>query len=245
MWRTALKPKWVGVFLLAGGVSILFVFLGQWQLERAVGQAAVVERDTERVVPLSHVAVPQRIITSDASGRLVSVFCNFSEGDDIVIQDRQMPSGSGEWLIRHCVTPEDHSLAVAAGFIERGLISGATAVESGRFVGRYVPTESPQQSNFTDGENSSVAVADLINRWSVVGPVYGGYLVLVEALPGLSTIVTEPPQPETRLSILNLFYAAQWAIFAMFSLFIWWRLVRDDWEASMQPVSARASKLNT
>ncbi len=243
MWRTALKPKWLGVLVLAATASGLFAFLGQWQFDRAIRQAIVVERDTETVVPLRDVAEPQSVITSDAAGRLVSVFCNYVDGDDIVIRDRKMPSGSGDWLIRHCQTLEGHSLAVAAGFVEKGDVPVIAAVDSGRFVGRYVPTESPQQSNFMAGQNSSVAVADLINQWSEVGPVYGGYVVLAEALPGLTTIVTAAPQPDTRLNILNLFYSAQWIIFAVFSLFIWWRLVRDEWEASLQSVSVKSSKL--
>jgi hypothetical protein len=27
-----------------------------------------------------------------------------------------------------------------------------------------------------------------------------------------------------------VFYAAEWVIFAGFAVFLWWRLVRDEWE---------------
>jgi hypothetical protein len=37
-----------------------------------------------------------------------------------------------------------------------------------------------------------------------------------------------PPEPGTGLAWRNLSYALQWWAFALFGLFFWWRLVRDD-----------------
>jgi len=33
---------------------------------------------------------------------------------------------------------------------------------------------------------------------------------------------------------LNLFYAAEWVVFAGFALFIWWRLVKDDYRRGLE-----------
>jgi hypothetical protein len=39
---------------------------------------------------------------------------------------------------------------------------------------------------------------------------------------------------------LNLFYAMQWVIFGVFALYLWWRLVRDEWEREAENPPTRA-----
>jgi hypothetical protein len=112
-------------------------------------------------------------------------------------------------------------------------------------VGRYVPTESPQQSDFQAGAREAVAVAELLNLWAEPGPVYGGYVVLESAPEPLDTIVALPPVIDRDLNILNLFYAAQWAIFALFALYFWFRLVKDVWERELEEAAAASPKLVT
>jgi cytochrome oxidase assembly protein ShyY1 len=240
VWRIARRPKWIGALFLALGVAGIFGLLGQWQLDRSIEQATVLERDTETVVPLNSVAIPQSVTTSVASGRIVSVECRYVEGDDVVLTNRRTLNGTGQWLVRHCMTEEGFSLAVAVGFAATGLSPGMVPSEATTVQGRYVPTESPQQSAFLEGERSSVAIAELLNLWANPGPVYGGYVVLSEAPQGLSTIGTEPPPTESELNWLNLFYALQWVIFGVFALYLWWRLVRDEWEreAQIAPIEA-------
>ncbi len=85
MWRVARRPKWIGALVLALVIAGLFAFLGQWQLERSIVEATVIERDTEQAIPLENIATPQQVTTSDASGRTVTVSCDFVDGDDVVI----------------------------------------------------------------------------------------------------------------------------------------------------------------
>jgi cytochrome oxidase assembly protein ShyY1 len=211
-------------------VAGVFAGLGQWQLERSIVEATVVERDTENAVSLESVATPQEVTTSDASGRMVTLSCDFVPGDDVVITNRQTTEGTGSWLIRHCTTTSGDSLAVAVGWSPETIDPALVESPQGPLVGRYVPTESPQQSNFRQGERSAVAVAELVNLWDTPGPVYGGYLVLSVAPEGLLSIGTEAPPTERQLNWLNLFYAAEWAIFGVFALYLWYRLVKDEWE---------------
>jgi len=86
-------------------------------------------------------------------------------------------------------------------------------------------------------------VAELLNLWAEPGPVYGGYLVMATAPVGLDTVSTVVPQSETELNLLNLFYALEWAIFGVFALYLWFRLVRDQWERELDEPSALAPKL--
>ncbi len=240
MWRIARRPRWIAALFLALGVAAVFGALGQWQLDRSVEQATIVERDTETVVPLTLVATPQSIISSEASGRMVTLECQYVDGDDVVLTNRQSSGGVGSWLISHCVTSEGYSLAVAQGYAQSGVEPGMLGAQPGTVVGRYVPTESPQSSDFRAGERSSVAIAELVNLWANPGPVYGGYVVLAQAPEGLVTIGTNPPPTEAELNWLNLFYAVQWVIFGLFALYLWWRLVRDEWEKELESVHTQA-----
>ena len=238
MWRVALRLRWIAALILALGVAAAFAALGQWQLDRSVEQATVIERDTESVVPLESLAVPQSTITTQASGRTVSVACRFVEGDDVVVVERQSPSGSGSWLVRHCRTPEGDSLVVAAGWLGEAAFVDSDPGREREVTGRYVPSESPQQSDFHDGKRQAVAVSEILNLWSEPGPVYGGYLVLEDVPAGLTTIVTAVPDIDAKLNWLNLFYAAEWVIFALFALYLWYRLVRDAWERELEEASS-------
>lgn len=234
MWRVALRPRWLAALVFALAMAGIFAALSQWQLDRSIEQASVVERDTETAVALSSVATPQSTISTDASGRKVTAQCSFVPGDDVVITQRYSENREGSWLVRHCQTPEGYSLAVAAGWLDGLERTAETSEKSAELIGRYVPTESPQESDFLAGENQVVSVAELINLWVKPGPVYGGYLVLDQAPQGLASIVTTPPETDRELNWLNIFYAAEWVIFALFALYLWYRLVKDVWERELE-----------
>jgi len=238
-WDVAKRPKWLAALVLALAIAALFAGLGQWQWERSFSAVNVPQRATEIPVPLESVATPQEIITTNASGRMVSVTCRIVPGDDVWAVERRLAEGVGEWLIRHCQTPDGSSLAVAVGWTSssESRPSSPPAPSTAQLVGRYVPTESPQTSDFENGVRTAISVAELVNLWADPGPVYGGYLVLQEAPTGLQTIPTAPPEPVGALNWLNIFYAAEWAIFAVFALYLWYRLVRDEWEKETAPGS--------
>jgi len=236
-WRIAVRPRWIAALLLALAVAGVFAALGQWQLERSLEAAVVDTRDTETPVPLGSVAEPQQMMTSEASGRLVSVSGVWASGDDVVVtgrlsgDDGSGAAGSpGDWVVRHLMTDSGASLAVAVGYGAVG--AGIPTLPSGevQLIGRYVPSESPQVSNFEEGERTAIAVADLMNLWAEVGTVYSGYLVVDAAPPGLNTIAAPPPELAGEINLLNLFYAIEWVIFGGFAVYLWWRLVKDEQE---------------
>ncbi|MFM1953453.1 MAG: hypothetical protein RL187_662 [Actinomycetota bacterium] len=240
MWRVARRPKWIAALFLALLAAAVFAGLAQWQLQRSIEQARVIERDTETVVPLETLAEPHSVVTSDASGRMVSVDCVFIDGDDVVLTNRRSLSGTGWWLVRHCVTDAGNSLAVAIGWSPQSIEANTLMAGPVSLVGRYVPTESPQQSDFRSGTLTALAVPELLNLWAEPGPVYGGYLVAEEAPEGLLAIGTEPPPTEAELNWLNLFYAAEWVVFGLFAVYLWYRLVKDEWEREAEAATTPA-----
>ena len=233
VWEVARRPKWLAALAFALVVAGVFAWLGQWQWERSVDTATVIDRNTEELVELTEVATAQSIITSDASGRMVRVSCQMASGDDVWVTNRPSDAGPQMWLVRHCQLDSGESLAVVVGSAV-GESDIPTVTSPAVYEGRYVPTESPQASDFENGEQSTVSVAQLINQWGEPGPVFGGYLVLDQAPAGLSTVSTEPPSIDRQLNWLNIFYAAEWVIFAFFALYLWFRLVKDEWEKELE-----------
>ncbi len=235
VWKLARRPKWIALLALALGIAAAFAAMGQWQLERATEEAIVDERDTETPEPLTALAEPQQVMTSEASGRIVTVDGEWVDGDELVVTGRQTltevdGSREGDWVVRHLRTADGASLAVAIGILPPGASIPNLDAGPASLTGRYVPSESPQTSDFEAGERTAIAVADLVNVWPKPGPIYSGYLVLSEAPDGLATIPAPPPEFEGQLNLLNVFYAIEWVIFGGFALYLWWRLMRDEYE---------------
>jgi surfeit locus 1 family protein len=158
-----------------------------------------------------------------------------------VLSGRLNGGESGYWVMSHVVTTTGASVAVAMGWspTEEGA-DAAAAPSMGiaalvPYVGRYLPSEAPQESDFENGERNAPAVAALINEWNTAPEsVYGGYVVLADAPAGLESIDSPSPDDEVTLNWLNIFYAVEWAVFAVFAVFLWYRLVRDAWEREVE-----------
>lgn len=240
VWQVARRPRWIAALLLALAIAAGFAALGQWQLQRSFESAAPREEQTEVVVPLEQVSQPQHPVPDSATGQLVTVDAAFVAGDYVVLSDRINHSGPGYWVVGHAIAANGASLAVALGWAPtpdaaaeavRTLDSAAADGTQVTLTGRYLPTESPQESDFEKGIRSSMAVPELINLWAdAPDSVYGGYLIADAAPAGLDLIDAPAPVTEVSLNLLNVFYAAEWVIFAGFAIFLWYRLVRDAWE---------------
>lgn len=237
MWAVARRPRWIAALLLALGLAAGFAALGQWQLGRAVQTATVVRYPTEKVVPLDTMATPQSGVTTRSSGQLVSVDASRMAGDNVIVSGRDNHGPIGYWVIAHYVDSSGTSLAVALGWASTqakadAAASGLDSAEAATtIVGRYQPTEPPDQQDFEKGEQSAVSIPAFINEWSApVTQVYGGYVVAENAPAGLTKIYSPRPIDQVSLDWLNVFYAIEWTVFAAAALYLWYRVVKDAWE---------------
>lgn len=237
MWSVARRPRWIAALVLALAVAAGFAALGQWQIGRAVQTATVVVVPDETVTPLSKVATPQKEVTERAAGQIVSVVGRRVPGDTYVISDRVNFGVVGYWVIGHVVASNGASVAVALGWTKSKAAADAAAsvlkagAPTATIVGRYQPTEPPDQDDFEHDVVSVVSIPWLINEWKTVPTVaYGGYIVDNVAPPGLSKIQSVRPTNDVSLNWLNVFYAIEWALFAGFAVYLWYRLVKDAYE---------------
>ncbi|MUN07573.1 SURF1 family protein [Agromyces luteolus] len=237
-----LRPRWVLALIAALGIAAGFALLAQWQVDRAVEQATVVERPTEEVRPFGEVVRPDGPTEQAATGQRVSVTGTIVPGDTVLVQGRLNDGVAGWWVVAHLEVTDaaPGGLPVALGWaadeatalevlaeVDRAAASGGEL----EVVGRFLPSEAPVAPAEDEDPQAmtTVAVAHLINVWADYDdrPVYFGYVTATEPATGLDAIDSPPPLQEAELNWLNVFYAVEWVVFAGFAVFLWYRLVKD------------------
>ena len=246
--QVARRPKWIFGLFLALAIAAVFALLGKWQLERSfsevepedVSQAPLVLIESEKPgAPLTAIAANKRVkaeLMLDTQNVFIVANRLQRTNDEVV---------SGYWVIANAgVLLEDGdstaSLSVGVGFAESlSLAETARAelmasIQPQAFLeqtGRYLQTEGPVA--LTDPDKpyllESFSLAQLVNLYKGAGAQsLAGFMVL-DSEPGfgLETIVIAPPEAGTQVNWLTLFYALEWALFAGFAVFLWWRLVED------------------
>ncbi|TFC43354.1 SURF1 family protein [Cryobacterium sp. TMT2-10] len=255
MTKTMLRPRWILALLLALLVAAAFALLGRWQLERAIASGEVVERTTETVQPLAEAVPPDGPPREAATGQLVTVDGSFLPGDEQLISDRFNGGASGFWVVSRFITADDAAnIAVARGWAptERAAaaaideFAAAPAGQAQTLTGRFVPSEAPVVPDETRDPHTqtTVSTAALINEWRdfTDQSVYAGYIVDTDAAAGLARIDSPAPVSDASINWLNIFYALEWAVFAGFAVFLWYRLARDAWEREQEQAAIAAAE---
>jgi cytochrome oxidase assembly protein ShyY1 len=254
MMRMMLRPQWIAALVLALAIAAGFALLGQWQLDRAISSGEVVERSTEIVQPLSDTVSPDGPPPKVAEGQMIETTGSYVPGDEQIISGRHNGGETGFWVVSHFVTDEGFSIAVARGWtadadeaeaIRERLATQMSILSLQPLTGRFLSSEAPVLPE--DGADphtmTTVSTAALINLWANWSdqPVYQGYIVDSVAPEGLAVIDSPEPEVEVPLNWLNIFYALEWAVFAGFAVFLWYRLVRDAWEREVEEAEIAAA----
>ncbi|OUE18201.1 SURF1 family protein [Clavibacter michiganensis] len=251
--QVARRPRSLALLALALVIAAGFAALGQWQLARAVESGVVIERDTETALPLGTLVRPQGYVTDTSAGHMVTVQGSLVPGDFVVVSDRLNAGRTGAWVVGHLSITDDGSadpapdalpasVPVALGWTATDEEAAAVAaqLDAGdgsptgvqEVVGRFLPSEQPEPAG--EGQDpqrmTRLSTAALVNLWpGDVGDVYNGFIVASTPIAGLTAIDSPPPSEAVQLNWLNIFYAAEWAVFAIFAIVIWYRTVRDTW----------------
>lgn len=256
MWKTALKPRWIAGFVFAIAVSGVFVLLSQWQFGRSTQPEVPTNPATEQVQPLTDTLQPGEFFHGTDADQMVSAQGSYDPEKQLLVPGRLHDGKTGYWVVSAFAVDGAPALTGAAASpqtwipVARGWVAepgDAPAPPPGtlELTGRLLPSEAPVPGTAPKpGEATAVSVAELINYWEVssypgfvaaTAEVANGVDVSAAAAPGeLLPLDIGPQPPAQQINWLNLFYSLEWVVFAGFALFIWWRLVKDDYHRDLE-----------
>ena len=253
--KTALKPRWIAGLLFALLVSTVFVLLSQWQFGRSTEQEKTPDSALESPRPLSEVLKPGSFFPSSVADQMVTLTGHYDPSRQVLVKDRLLDGRSGFWVVTAFAVDGAPRLAGAKSTpatwipVARGWIASedqAPRAPQGQIAltGRLVPSEAPTVTqDLPQSSYANLSVAELINVWDVSS--YQGFVgASQEKSAGqdvgarddsdLKPLRLKAAPPEQGVNWLNIFYAVEWVVFAGFALFIWWRLVKDDYQRQLE-----------
>lgn len=254
-----LRPRWIAMLALCLVVAGVFAWLGQWQLARAIDTAPPEPGMTEVVRPLADVAQPGAYLPEPLVGQRVQASGSWVAGDFLVVSSRFNDDVQGFWVagqLRLAGTAQPTSLAVAVGWTadravaDRAVadLDAAASADPAAVVevtGRLIADEGPAlpSSGADPYEITRMSPPALLSRWSDTAQldVYRPYLTATDPLGGLEAISSPAPDERSNVNWLNIFYAAEWAVFAGFAFYLWYRLARDAWEREVEELEELAA----
>jgi cytochrome oxidase assembly protein ShyY1 len=253
-----LRPRWIGMLLLCLVVAGVFAWLGQWQLARAVQTNPVPPGATEEVQPLADIVAPGEYLPEPLVGQRVEATGTWVPGDFLIVESRFNDGVEGYWVtgqlrLDPAASGSDAptSIAVALGWastlqeaqnaveqLEWDAESANAASHPVTVTGRIISDEGPVPPSPRDDPQtmSRMSPAALLGQWHDVEglDVYRPYLVSETAPPLLLDISSPAPEEGSGFNWLNIFYAIEWAVFAGFAFYLWYRLAKDAWEKELE-----------
>jgi cytochrome oxidase assembly protein ShyY1 len=247
-----LRGRWIGVLLLCLVVAGVFAWLGQWQLARAIDTDPPAPGATEQVRPLADTIEPGQYLPEPLGGQKVTTSGEWVAEDFIVVSSRFNEGEEGYWVTGQLRVDDRTSIAVAVGWApDRESADDAAArldavADGGSFAisGRIISDEGPVLPTRDDPDRlDRMSTAALLSRWHDVEQldVYRPYLASTTAEAGLVDISSPAPEEGSSVNWLNIFYAVEWAIFAGFAFYLWYRLAKDAWEREVEEFEDAAS----
>ncbi|MGO1234867.1 MAG: SURF1 family cytochrome oxidase biogenesis protein [Microbacterium gubbeenense] len=243
-----LRPRWIGLLVLCLIVAGVFAWLLQWQLARALAPDLIPEGATEEVRPITEIVEPADYLDGQLVGQRVDVTGTWDPEDFLLVTQRLNDGTEGVWVTGR-LEAEGVSLAAAIGWApdvesaERAAaeLADAATDEPVELRGRLVSDEGPILAPGDDPyEMTRMSPAALLGQWGETdGSVYRPFVALEDETAGitdagLEMIVADAPVEDETVNWLNLFYAVEWAVFAGFSFYLWYRLAKDAWERELE-----------
>ena len=256
MLKTALKPRWIAGLVFAIVVSGVFVLLSQWQFSRSAQPEVTVSTTAEEPKSLTTVLQPGSFFPGSVADQVVTATGTYDPQKQVLVPGRLSDGATGYWIVS-ALAVDDAPVLTGAGAspqtwipVARGWVADPADVPappSGtiELTGRLLPSEAPlAETDEGPGRASAVSVAELINIWEVSS--YPGFVAASSEAAGGSDVSAAasggavkplnvgPQPPAEKINWMSLFYALEWVVFAGFALFIWWRLVKDDYRRDLE-----------
>ncbi|MEV8631190.1 SURF1 family protein [Streptosporangium sp. NPDC051023] len=235
MLRILFSPRVLVLHLLAIGALVACALLGRWQLGVFEDSGKPHAARDPAPVAVAALTQPGRHMTSDAVGRKVTASGVFDPSRQLLVAERD----GGLWLLAPLDLGDGTSIPVVRGWVSGaadpaaapGAVPGGTVTVTGRLQPSEA-TDSVRRGarQLPQGQVMTVSSAELVNLWRGV-KLRDGFVIATAQTPA-SAVAVKPvsapaPTEPGGLTWRNLAYAAQWWIFGLFAVFMWWHFVRD------------------
>ena len=243
MLRTALKPRWLGLFALLLVIIAACTQLGLWQLHVAQDKGlrdALHKAHEARPALIDTVVRPHEAFPNLQSNRAVTAIGTYAASDQFLVGPRRLGGRTGFWVVTPLVVTETGArLAVVRGFVTDTTVPVEPPVGTVSVDGSLAPGEAPAAGPsglpaWPQPARGSIDFSTLVNEWP--GEIYNAFVfaqgertaagVGIPAPAGLERV--PPPEATGGLKWRNAAYALQWWIFGGFAAFMWFRMVRED-----------------
>ncbi|MGW3493945.1 SURF1 family protein [Streptomyces sp. NPDC001020] len=237
MYRFLLTPRWwaINVFVL---LAIPFcIFMGSWQLgrfedrvqdHRTVSEQATANRK-EAPRPLAEL-LP---VDMKTSGRQATATGRY--GKQLLVPDRELDNKHGFYVLTMLRTDSGRALPVVRGWLPGDADPAkAPAAPTGEVTvtGALQASESPgANGGLPAGQTAAISTASLVNL--VPYDMYDAWVTLDKADSGMKAVPAAAPQGSglDLKAFQNLGYTGEWFVFAGFTVFMWFRLLRREAES--------------
>ncbi|SNC71307.1 Cytochrome oxidase assembly protein ShyY1 [Kytococcus aerolatus] len=238
-------PRWWALTLLVVLLAVGFYRLGLWQLHNATSNAQQEVAEAARarpVVPVDEVVPAGESFPAAERGRTVTLEGEFT-GEQFMVPERRLDERTGTWVLARVESEGGVDTAVLRGFVPGPTPEEVPPLPDGlqdapvTVRGQLEASEEPlATTGQPEGVLGSVDLAWLANQWD--GPVRSAWLFGLEAtgeegqeIPlraGSMEVVPAPPPEAAGLDWQNAGYAIQWWLFALFGIWVAWRMLQDD-----------------
>ena len=242
-----LRPRWIGVLVLALVVAGVFAFLGQWQLERAIDTEPPPGRGHRRGCVRSPTSSNQDSICPNPTS--VSVSRPPEAGSQATSwscppASTTVPRATGSPVSSGSMSAPRSRSRSAGPLIARSADAAASA--AGRARSPAPTRRSPAASSPTRAPVRPTARRTPIGWTGCRRPCCSAAARhrgarRVSPVPRLDRRrrrtrrhVLPAPDGAVAVNWLNIFYAVEWAIFAGFAFYLWYRLAKDAWEREVE-----------
>ena len=261
MLKLALTPKWIMALIGSILMGLVFAALAQWQISRSIlptsseTYSKIVYQNLDQAVQPNQPFTFQELDAKTKVLTELTVRAVQHPEEAVLVNNRiQVDGTKGSWVVVPVDTPKAR-LFVAVAFVPETMnqteaLNKVRSIPvqtfSSPLIGRYLPSEAPLQSSETGFD--SLSVAQLLNQGGEVQLAYSGFLAITRpniyvSQTGLEQITIGLAKSDTGLNWLSVFYALEWIFFALFGLFMWWRLLADSYKKLQLELAESTEKL--
>ncbi|MEU8618028.1 SURF1 family protein [Streptomyces sp. NPDC048623] len=239
MYRFLRTPRWWGINVFVLLAIPFCLFMGTWQMGRFEARLDSHQKAEQRPDPSARTAealdslLP---VSEDTSGRAARASGRYTQ--QLLVPDRELDGRSGSYVLTLLKTDGGRVLPVVRGWLPSGAKAPAPPAGQVTVTGALQASESTGSKGvhaaggLPQGQLAMISAASLVNV--VPDEVYDAWITLGESPAGL-TPVPAKAAAGTGLDMKafqNLGYTAEWFVFAGFVVFMWFRLLRREVEAS-------------